>query len=169
MVFSSPTFLFLFLPLTLLVYLAVPASWRNGCLLVASVLFYVWGSGGQVLVLLYVSVLSFTGALLARRAGSRAAKAQAAGEEPQAPRAAVALLILMLLIPIALYKYAPPVTDLIHSTGWSSAPTVNFALPLGISFFTFHAISYVVDVGRGGLPPERSLRDYLLYLFLFPH
>jgi alginate O-acetyltransferase complex protein AlgI len=169
MVFSSPTFLFLFLPLTLLGYLVVPAHWRNGCLLLASVLFYVWGSGGQVLVLLYVSALSFTGALFGRRAGRRAAAAEAAGETPQAPRLAVAVLILMLLIPIALYKYAPPVTDLLRSTGWPSAPTVNFALPLGISFFTFHAISYVVDVGRGGLPPERSLRDYLLYLFLFPH
>ena len=50
MVFSSPTFLFIFLPLTLLAYLVVPAGWRNGCLLVASVLFYVWGSGGEVLV-----------------------------------------------------------------------------------------------------------------------
>jgi alginate O-acetyltransferase complex protein AlgI len=169
MVFSSPTFLFLFLPLTLLAYLAVPASWRNGCLLVASVIFYVWGSGGQVLVLLYVSLLSFVGALLARRAADRAAVADEAGETPKAPRASIALLILLLLIPILLYKYAPPVTELVRSYAWSSSPTVNLALPLGISFFTFHAISYVVDVGRGGLQPERSLRDYLLYLFLFPH
>jgi alginate O-acetyltransferase complex protein AlgI len=169
MVFSSPTFLFLFLPLTLLAYLAVPASWRNACLLVASVVFYIWGSGGEVLVLLYVSVLSFTGALLARRAGDRAARASLAGEPAQAPRGAIAVLILLLLIPIALYKYAPPVSELVRSVAWSSAPTVSLALPLGISFFTFHAISYVVDVGRGGLPPERSLKDYLLYLFLFPH
>ena len=169
MVFSSPTFLFLFLPLTLLAYLAVPAGWRNGCLLLASVLFYVWGSGGQVLVLLYVSLLSFTGARLARRAGARAAQAEAEGRTPPAPRAAVALLIVMLLVPIVLYKYAPPVTDLIRSSWWPGTPVVHFALPLGISFFTFHAISYVVDVGRGGLPPERSLKDYLLYLFLFPH
>jgi alginate O-acetyltransferase complex protein AlgI len=164
MVFSSPTFLFLFLPLTLLAYLAVPASWRNGCLLVTSVLFYVWGSGGQVLVLLYVSLISFTGARLARRAGERAEQG-----DTRAPRAAVALLIALLLIPIALYKYAPPVTDLVRTLAWSDAPQVHFALPLGISFFTFHAISYVVDVGRGGLPPERNLKDYLLYLFLFPH
>jgi alginate O-acetyltransferase complex protein AlgI len=169
MVFSSPTFLFLFLPLTLLAYLAVPASWRNGCLLVASVLFYIWGSGGQVLVLLYVSVLSFTGALLARRAGRKAAIASAEGQVPQAPRGAIALLILLLLIPITVYKYAPPVTDLVRSIGWTWMPGVSLALPLGISFFTFHAISYVVDVGRGGLPPERSAKDYLLYLFLFPH
>jgi alginate O-acetyltransferase complex protein AlgI len=169
MVFSSPTFLFLFLPLTLLAYLVVPTSWRNGCLLVASVLFYVWGAGGEVLVLLYVCLLSFTGARLAHRAGLRAEQARAEGTVPQAPRAAVALLIVMLLIPIGLYKYAPPVTDLVRSIGWSSAPTIGWALPLGISFFTFHAISYVVDVSRGGLPPERNLKDYLLYLFLFPH
>jgi len=169
MVFSSPTFLFLFLPLTLLAYLIVPVSWRNGCLLAASVLFYVWGSGGQVLVLLYVCLVSFTGARLAHRAGVRADKAREEGALPQAPRAAVALLIVMLLIPIGLYKYAPPVTELVRSLAWSNGPTIGWALPLGISFFTFHAISYVVDVGRGGLPPERSVKDYLLYLFLFPH
>lgn len=55
MVFSSPTFLFLFLPLTLLAYLLVPRSWRNSCLLLASVVFYVWGAGGHVFVLLYVA------------------------------------------------------------------------------------------------------------------
>jgi alginate O-acetyltransferase complex protein AlgI len=169
MVFSSPTFLFAFLPLTLLAGLAVPARLRNAGLLVASVLFYVWGAGGQVAILLYVSLLSFAGALLARRAGRRAAQARAEGGEPQAPRAAIAILIGLLLIPITLYKYAPPVTDLVRSTAWAGAPTIHWALPLGISFFTFHAISYVVDVGRGTLPPERSLRDYLLYLFFFPH
>jgi len=169
MVFSSPTFLFLFLPLTLLAYLALPVNWRNGGLLAASVLFYVWGSGGQVLVLLYVSLLSFSGVLLARRAGRRAANAHAADRTPPAPRAAIAVLILMLLIPIVVYKYVPPATDLVRSTAWPGAPAAHFALPLGISFFTFHAISYVVDVGRGDLPAERSLKDYLLYLFLFPH
>jgi alginate O-acetyltransferase complex protein AlgI len=151
MVFSSPTFLFAFLPATLLVYLAVPARARNSWLLAASVLFYVWGSGGQVAVLLYVGLVSFGGARLAR-----------------GRRAAIAGIVGLLLAPIALYKYAPPATDLVRSTLWSGAPPAHWALPLGISFFTFHAISYVVDVARG-LPPERNLRDYLLYLFLFPH
>jgi alginate O-acetyltransferase complex protein AlgI len=153
MVFSSPTFLFLFLPLTLLAYLMVPLAWRNACLLLASVVFYVWGSGGHVFVLLYVALVSFYGARMAGRAQERA----------KAPRLQIAGLIALVLIPIALYKYLPPVTQLI------GAPQIHWALPLGISFFTFHAISYVVDVGRGGLAPERSGRDYLLYLFLFPH
>jgi alginate O-acetyltransferase complex protein AlgI len=169
MVFSSPTFLFLFLPITLLAHLAVPARWRNHCLLLASMVFYVWGSGGQVLVLLYVSILSFTGVRLARRVAERTEQSEKSESAPPASRFAVAVLILMLLGPILLYKYVPPVADLVRSTAWPGAPTLNLALPLGISFFTFHAISYVVDAGRGGLPPERSLKDYLLYLFLFPH
>ena len=163
MVFSSPTFLFLFLPLTLLAYLLVPLSWRNTCLLLASIVFYVWGAGGHVFVLLYVALVSFYGARLAGQARRRAAEGQ------QTSRTAVAGLILLVLVPIGLYKYLPPVSDLIADTAWPGAPQIHWALPLGISFFTFHAISYVVDVGRGGLTPEHSGRDYLLYLFLFPH
>jgi alginate O-acetyltransferase complex protein AlgI len=159
MVFSSPTFLFLFLPLTLLAYLMVPLAGRNTCLLLASIVFYVWGAGGHVFVLLYVAVVSFYGARMAGRAQPGA----------QAPRRQIAGLIALVLIPILLYKYLPPVTQFVASTAWPGAPRIHWALPLGISFFTFHAISYVVDVGRGGLTPERSGRDYLLYLFLFPH
>jgi alginate O-acetyltransferase complex protein AlgI len=201
MVFSSPTFLFAFLPVTLLAYLASPVRWRNGCLLAASVVFYVWGSGGEVLALLYVGVVSFAGALLARRAAQRRQAAvervlpvpvgavpvgavpvgslgpggptdrdDTAGDDAPAPpdaglvssRGAVLVLIALLLVPLALFKYVPAVAAL-------GGGQVNWALPLGISFFTFHAISYVVDVGRGTIAPERSLRDYLLYLFLFPH
>ena len=175
MVFSSPTFLFLFLPLTLLAYLLVPRSWRNSCLLLASIVFYVWGAGGHVFVLLYVALVSFFGARMAGRARTRAMAASATGDvgaEPapqQAPRAEITGLVLLVLVPILLYKYLPPVTQFIASTAWPGAPQTHWALPLGISFFTFHAISYVVDVGRGDLEPERSGRDYLLYLFLFPH
>ncbi len=159
MVFSSPTFLFLFLPLTLLAYLMVPLAWRNTCLLLASIVFYVWGAGGHVFVLLYVALVSFYGARMAGRAQER----------DKAPGLQIAGLIALVLVPIVLYKYLPPVTQFVASTAWPGAPQIHWALPLGISFFTFHAISYVVDVGRGGLTPERSSRDYLLYLFLFPH
>ncbi len=204
MVFSSPTFLFLFLPLTLLAYLAIPAGWRNAGLLLASVIFYVWGSGAQVLVLLYVSLVSWGGVLVLRRRADRAQlrteliparirvlEPVAAGPvavlqrtsqsavddaeelgkpaQPQVERVMVALLIALLLIPIISFKYLPPLDGLLRSVGWSGAPSLHWALPLGISFFTFHAISYVVDSCRGDLPPERNLRDYLLYLFLFPH
>jgi alginate O-acetyltransferase complex protein AlgI len=172
MVFSSPTFLFLFLPLTLLGYVSAPARLRNAWLLAASMLFYFWGAGGQIAVLLYVSLISFFGALIGWRAGRRAQAAEASGVEPAVPRAAIVALIALLLVPIFLFKYLPPLAELADSMGWSDRfgiGPVTWALPLGISFFTFHAISYVVDTSRGSLPAERSLRDYLLYLFLFPH
>ncbi|MFY1635011.1 MBOAT family O-acyltransferase [Solwaraspora sp. WMMB335] len=172
MVFSSPTFLFLFLPLTLLGYLATPARLRNGWLLLASVLFYFWGAGGEIGILLYVGLISFFGALIGWRAGRRAQDARETGAPPAVPRAAIVALIALLLVPIFLFKYLPPLTDLADSIGWNDRfgiGPVTWALPLGISFFTFHAISYVVDTARGSVPAERSLRDYLLYLFLFPH
>ncbi|MBT0770369.1 MBOAT family protein [Kineosporia sp. J2-2] len=164
MVFSSPTFLFLFLPLTLLAYLLVPLRLRNACLLAASIVFYVWGAGGHVFVLLYVALVSYYGARLARRS-------TVDDEEPPppVPRAGVAALVLLVLVPILLYKYLPPVGALVASTAWPGAPRIHWALPLGISFFTFHAISYVVDASRGQLPRDRPAGDYLLYLFLFPH
>lgn len=172
MVFSSPTFLFLFLPFTLLGYLAAPARLRNAWLLGASMLFYFWGAGGQIAVLLYVGLISFFGALIGWRAGRRAQAAEESGVQPAVPRAAIVALIALLLVPIFMFKYLPPLTNLADSMGWSDRfgiGPVTWALPLGISFFTFHAISYVVDTARGSVPVERSLRDYLLYLFLFPH
>jgi alginate O-acetyltransferase complex protein AlgI len=172
MAFSSPTFLFLFLPLTLLGYLAAPVRLRNVWLLLASMLFYFWGAGGEISVLLYVGLISFFGALIGWRAGRRAEAARAAGNQPAMPRAAIISLIALLLVPLFLFKYLPPLADFADSIGWSERfgiGPVTWALPLGISFFTFHAISYVVDTARGAIPAERSLRDYLLYLFLFPH
>jgi alginate O-acetyltransferase complex protein AlgI len=166
MVFSSPTFLFVFLPLTLLGYLAVPARWRNGWLLLASILFYVWGAGAELGIMLFVALVSFFGALIGWRA---ARQADASGE---VPKWAVISLIALLLVPIIAFKYLPPVQQFAADRGWSEVFGLNpitWALPLGISFFTFHAISYVVDVARRDLRPERSVRDYLLYLFLFPH
>jgi len=192
MVFSSPTFLFIFLPLTLLTHLLVPRRARNTCLLLASIVFYVWGAGGHVLVLLYVGLVSFCGAHLVERARIRNSSGRTSGAEPgsapsvanrpatepdpstahtgpAAVRTVVAGLVAALLIPLLLYKYLPPVEQLVAATAWPGAPQVHWSLPLGISFFTFHAISYVVDVGAASLPAERRIRDYLLYLFLFPH
>lgn len=147
MVFSSPTFLFAFLPVMMLANLATPAARRNGTLLAGSIVFYVWGAGAEVAVLLGVGLVSYTGGRWLVRRG----------------RGWLAALVALLLVPIGVYKYLPNLTALAHAhwPGW--------ALPLGISFFTFHAISYLVDVARGSVEPDRSLRNHLLYLFLFPH
>lgn len=154
MVFSSAAFLFLFLPLTLLLVYPLPRRLQNYGLLFASVLFYLWGAGSYIWVIGSVSLGSWLlGWLVAKhREGGRR-------------RAVLGLALLVIMLPLLFYKYAPVVASLIPGHGFEG----SLFLPLGISFFTFHAISYVVDVYRGDINPVRNVSHYLLYLFLFPH
>jgi alginate O-acetyltransferase complex protein AlgI len=150
MVFSSPTFLFVFLPIVLIGYVALPHRWRNVWLLLASGFFYLWGAGDQIGVILFVTLTSF--------AGARAVVARKA-RTGRTPRVLACAVLLALLAPLFVVKYLPQLPG----------SPLRFVLPLGISFFTFHAISFLIDVLRGRIPPETSLRDYLLYIFIFPH
>jgi alginate O-acetyltransferase complex protein AlgI len=159
-VFSSPTFLFAFLPLTLLLTTLAPARARNVVLLAASVVFYVWGAGGAVGVIAFVSAAAWLGGLVvalprlptwARRTGFVTAVAAVLG-------------------PLLWFKYVPGLSGMALDVGLvASDPFRAVVLPLGISFFTFHGISYLVDVWRRDIPPERQPIRFALYLFLFPH
>jgi len=155
-VFSSTTFLFVFLPVTFL-GLAVLRSraWQNSWLLGMSIIFYLWGGGAASIVIAYVTLVSFLGGLLPwARWGSTSA----------VRRVALAAVVGLILMPLLFYKYLPPMASVVYAVlPWS------LVLPLGISFFTFHGISYVVDVARSDTLAERNLRDYALYLFVFPH
>lgn len=155
MVFSSVTFLFVFLPVTFLGLAALRGrGWQNSWLLAMSVVFYVWGGGAAAGVIAYVTLVSYLGGRLPwPRWRSRI----------HLRRGALATLVALLLLPLLFYKYLPPV-----SLSVGLAIPWDLALPLGISFFTFHGISYVVDIARGDAG-ERNLRDYALYLFVFPH
>lgn len=155
MVFSSPTFLFAFLPLTLLgLALVRRRGFQNAWLLGMSALFYIWGAGAAVLVLAGVTAVSFAAGFLPWRALRE--------RSSRVPfRLALAGCIAVLLVPLVFFKYLPVVTP--------AGPLAQLALPIGISFFTFHAISYVVDVARGTIVRETNARDYALYLFVFPH
>lgn len=156
MVFSSTTFLFVFLPVTFLGLVALRSRrWQNSWLLAMSILFYVWGGGGATLVIAYVTLVSFIGGLLPWSSWRARSTAR---------RVALGATIALILAPLLFYKYLPPAANLIDvELPW------EILLPLGISFFTFHGISYVVDVARADTARERNLRDYALYLFVFPH
>jgi alginate O-acetyltransferase complex protein AlgI len=161
MVFASPFFLFVFLPPTLAAYFFVPRRWRNGVLLVASLLFYAWGEAPYVALVL-ASVM-FNGWI-----GVRIADAS----DPRARRRRLALAVAGNLGTLAVFKYAnfaaanvnaiAPVFG-VGPLAWSAIP-----LPLGISFFTFHAISYVVDVYKRNADAQRSVPTFALYILLFP-
>src|SRR3982750_4590487 len=163
MVFSSPLFLLLFLPLTLFAYYGLPRRARNGVLLVASLLFYAWGELRYVPLVL-ASVL-FNGWIGIR-----------IGDAPTPVRRKrwLTLGVTLNLAMLALFKYANFAFE-----NWAAvAPWLGMApaavaiatipLPLGISFFTFHAISYVVDVYKRNAAPQRSLPPFALYILLFP-
>ena len=174
MVFSSPTFLFLFLPITLLVYHAIPVTsrWRNTWLLAASILFYLWGAGSAILAILFVSVSSFGGAYIAWLILRRQRRDAAPGGEARKITIPSFVTLLIILVPLVAFKYLPQVATLEIPRVSSALTTLGantWALPLGISFFTFHALSFVIDSARAGRPLTTSFPSYLLYLFVFPH
>ena len=173
MVFSSPTFLFLFLPVTLLVYHAIPerSRGRNAWLLVSSVLFYLWGAGSAILAIGFVSLSSFGGAYIAWLIMQKARPDFRDGE-PRKITIPSMVTLLIILVPLIAFKYLPQITTLDIpriSSGLTTLGAQSWALPLGISFFTFHALSFVIDSARAGRPLTTSFPSYLLYLFVFPH
>ena len=161
MVFASPLFLFLFLPLTLAAYALAPRRARNAVLLVASVLFYLWGEGLYI-VLVAASVLANWGFGLAIGTAG----------DPAARRRWLALAVVANLGTLAVFKYANFAVANYDALAAAMAMTpialAAIPLPLGISFFTFHAISYVVDVYKRNAHAERRLADFALYILLFP-
>ncbi|PXA68676.1 MBOAT family O-acyltransferase [Cryobacterium arcticum] len=173
-VFSSPTFLFLFLPLTLLGYHAIPVHWRRGrntWLLAASGLFYLWGAGSAILAILLVSVSSFGGAYIAWLI-MRRARPNYRDREARKITIPSMVTLLIILVPLIAFKYLPQIStlDIPHiSSRLMNMGAQSWALPLGISFFTFHALSFVIDSARAGRPLTTSFPSYLLYLFVFPH
>lgn len=162
MVFSSFTFVFVFLPLVLGLYFVAPRPLKNTVLVVASVFFYAWGAPEFVALFLVSTSVDYGLALLLSRYPDGSAR-----------RRAVLWSSIVLNTGLLLYfKYANFfVAQFREVLQWLSVQPPgweNIALPIGISFFTFHKISYIVDVYRGTSKPARSFIDYILYISLFP-
>lgn len=161
MVFSSHIFLLYFLPAFLLLYFLVPAKWRNAVLLLASVLFYAWGAPDFVLVLLGSTVANFY-----------IVKAMDKARNLKAKRLWCAVALVVSLGLLAYFKYANFFVDnvnaLLASLGLGVMGWTKVLLPIGISFFTFQSVTYVVDTYRGVNRPMKSLVDYVVYIIMFP-
>ena len=161
MVFSSNIFLFGFLPVFLAVYFFLKKDFKNSWLLLASVFFYAWGEPSFVLVILGVLVVDF---YIVRRIWSDSLERNR--------RWLLALSVTGKLGLLCYYKYSNFFVDnfntLLAGIGSDPVDWVKIALPIGVSFFTFQSISYSVDVYRGTAKPLDSIRDYLLYILLFP-
>ncbi len=164
MVFSSVTFVFFFLPAMLAAYHVAPRRLRNGVLVLGSLVFYAWGAGAFVVVLLASIVANFV-------VGSRI-EANVDASRPGSARRWLALGVILNVALLAWFKYAnfavATWNDSLSALGLPPLPWAEVLLPIGISFFTFHSLSYLLDIYRGAARHLVSLPDFALYILLFP-
>lgn len=161
MVFSSLIFIFCFLPLFLLCYFLADRKYKNLVILLGSILFYAWGAPRFIFVILGTTVADFY-----------IVRLMAASDHK---RKRVALLCISLLINLGLlfyFKYSNffvgNVNQVLHWMGIKPLKWTELLLPIGISFYTFETLTYVIDVYRGVHKPLKNFWDYQLYIILFP-
>ena len=157
MVFSSLTFLTCALPVALAVYYLLPRSLRNHWLLVFSLVFYAWGEPVYLLLMLFSIAFNYLCGL--------------GMERFPAPRARKGLMALALVVNLGMlfaFKYLGFFAGLAGKAFGFEATVPALALPIGISFYTFQALSYTIDVYRGTVPAQRSLPKLALYITFFP-
>ena len=166
MVFSSPVFLFIFFPLFYALYFLLPRSLRNTFILLASFGFYALGAGALTLVAVILLVANWLMAKLISHLRDSSPNGRIA------TRIFVSAIALNLM-PLIFFKYL--VFFVSVASDFSGVPLLvgveklGILLPLGISFYTFHFISYLADVNSGHIRPENSLQKFAIYIFLFPH
>ena len=156
-VFSSLVFLYKFLPICILLYALCPTvKLKNYVLVVMSVLFYAWGEPVYVFLLLASAGMNF---LFGHKVG-----------DPQNPHAKGWFIgsVVFNLGLLFVFKYTDFLLGTINGIFGTHIPMTGIALPIGISFYTFQTLSYVIDVRRGEVPVQRSFPDFLLFVSLFP-
>ncbi|USG67895.1 MBOAT family protein [Brevibacillus ruminantium] len=158
MVFSSLIFLFLFLPVTLLIYYVSPAKLRNAVLLVTSLIFYAWGEPLYIFIMIFSTVFDYFNGLLIDRYRHRKTIARVAFIGSMAGSLSI----------LGFFKYAGFVVDNINQLFHLQIQTADLPLPVGISFYTFQTMSYVVDVYLNRVPVQRNIVSFGAYVTMFP-
>lgn len=153
MLFSSISFLFFFFPVFLFLYYVLP--WKNGVLLVASLLFYAWGEPRFVPLLLVSAALNYS-------------CGRAIAEDRGRARIWLKLGVTANVAMLAWFKYIGFLGHAVNDLFGSRLTVPEVALPLGISFFTFQGISYLIDVYLGQVPAQRSFLRFATYKAMFP-
>ncbi|MDE6067447.1 MAG: MBOAT family protein [Treponemataceae bacterium] len=160
MVFSSLIFLFCFLPTVLAAYWLAPKRFRNAVLLAASLVFYAWGGPQYVPIMLFCAAAAFTG-------GKCIAFSLQGGRE-KAARTGLAVSVVVTLLPLVFFKYFAFVAESFCALFGLPSPSIPIPLPAGISFYSFQAVSYLVDVYRGEACVQKNPFDFCTYIALFP-
>ena len=157
MVFSSLHFLYIFLPVVMLAHRLAPRRLRNGVLLAASLWFYAWGEPVYVGLMLFSVAWNYvTGLQLG------------AAARPSRKRAILAGAVAVNLAVLGFFKYYGFLVNTLNGALGLHLPDYNLPLPIGISFYTFQALSYIIDVYRGTTKPQHGLVDFATYITMFP-
>ncbi len=158
MVFSSTIFLCVYLPLVLLGYYICPKKGRNLFLLIVSLVFYAWGEPKYVFLMMFSIVINFVFGLLMDK-------------HRQNEKRLKLLLVLSVVIDLGLlsvFKYTDFIITNVNAVFNTGFDLLNIALPIGISFYTFQAMSYTIDVYRDDVRVQRNLIDFGMYITMFP-
>lgn len=158
MVFSSLTFLFLYLPVTLLLYFLTPLRWRNLTLLLVSLFFYGWGEPVYILIMFLSILIDYTHGLLVEKYRSDDWKA----------RWFVTESVIFNLLLLGFFKYWDFFAMNLSLIPGVRIPTLGLSLPIGISFFTFQTMSYTIDVYRRDAPVQRNPITFGAFVTMFP-
>lgn len=156
MVFSSVTFMFLFFPTVFILYYAVPSiKFRNILLTIASLLFYAWGEKLYVLLMIFSVFINWLSGLLIVKC-------------PKKDKLITAISVIFNIGMLFAFKYVGFFVEVLNLIPFVSLPSVQVHLPIGISFFTFQALSYVIDVYRDRNSVQKNFFSMLLYISFFP-
>lgn len=157
MLFSSMTFVFIFLPIVCAIYLLVRPEIRNYILLAASMLFYAWGEPRYLAIMILTIMINYYGAYFISRSRNLIHR-----------KLFLVATILVDLSFLFYFKYFNFVLDNINHLFHAHIDFIDVIMPIGISFYTFQALSYVVDVYRGEVKAQRDIYKLALYITLFP-
>lgn len=158
MLFSSITFLFLFLPVTVLIYYLVPQKTRNLVLLIASLFFYAWGEPVYVVLMILSILLNF---FCGKDIGEKRA-------DPVRAKRSLIFAVVMNVLILGFFKYYGLLMETLNVLFPYEIPYREPALPIGISFYTFQELSYLIDIYRGNAKPQQRLLPFALYISMFP-
>lgn len=158
MVFSSLVFMFAYLPITLLAYYLVPRQGRNIFLFIVNLIFYGWGEPKLVMLMVFNIFFNYIGGWLVDKYRADAKKKKL-------------FLILTCVLDIgilAVFKYTGMITETLNMLPFLNIPELQISLPIGISFYTFQTMSYVIDVYRDDAPVSKNFINFGTYVALFP-
>lgn len=155
MLFSSMTFVYMFLPIVVLLYLVTKKELHNPILLIASIIFYAWGEPRYFAVMLVTILINYFGAILIDKF-------------PKFAKLSLIVTIFADLSFLVYFKYFNFLIENINGILHGNIHALNIIMPLGISFYTFQAISYVVDVYRGECKVQKDVYKLALFICLFP-